>query len=229
MAYKIAALVTLVAATAAVDITSSITPSLEARFDFPYTQLYHNDSSGGTFYKTYQPDLSQTQWNKRIYNTTSTGVWIYYDQINYNTWYPGQVTWTHGIDKNFDMPAGFALSLRYAGSSDSYLEDGFTLYEGMFFTGADFYGNGDNYTELTPKANSLIITGLSSWTFYTFTEFRGASVCANPTHNDTDTAKTKILSSGIYPILSDPWANSIMSAKKGCHSDTHLLTEPLEV
>jgi len=228
MAYKIAALVALVAATAAVDIISSKTSSL----DPPYTKLYHNGSTNGTLYFTNQPDISQTEWNKKINRTKSSGVWIYYGQTNYNALYPGQVTWTHGIDKDFDdMPAGYASSFRHAGSYDSIDEEGFTTYEGMSFTGAAFYGKDRHYNQLEhPIGMSLIITGASNWTFYTFTNYEGASGCAVPTNIDISTDKNRTLHTGFYPTLSHPWKNSIMSAKKGCHPDTPILTmEPLEV
>jgi len=60
--------------------------------------------------------------------------------------------------------------MRYAGALEGPMSnvDTFTLYEGEWFRADEFYGV-TNYTSLkymAGKGSSLIITGLSPWTFY---------------------------------------------------------------
>jgi len=47
--------------------------------------------------------------------------------------------------------------------------DSFTLYEGDYFTGSEFYGDEDYFTSLdymAGKGSSLVITGVTAWTFF---------------------------------------------------------------
>jgi len=58
--------------------------------------------------------------------------------------------------------------MRYADSPSTLNADTFTLYDGEFFRGAELYGTGSmpSLGNMAGKGSSLIITGLSPWTFY---------------------------------------------------------------
>merc|ERR1739838_26043 len=219
MAYKLAVLVVLVAtAIVAVDFSST-----QTIFDFPYTELFQKSSTAScSFFTKNEPDLSKVS-NHSISRTCSTGAWLYYEQANYNAWYEGEVIWKYGIDYCSDMPDEFATgSFRYAGSPTSFDGASFTLYEGLNFTGADFYGTEDFYNDLIPNSKSLIVTGASNWTFYTENDYGGNNWCAPPAIIATKADKT------LHGIS---WVNiyndAVRSVKKGCHSSTILAMDPL--
>jgi len=209
MAYKLAVLVALAAAaTLSVDFTSSQTV-----YGSPYvTQLFHESTGSSQFFATPEPDTSKV-WNHSITSTCSTGIWIYYEHVNYNTWYFGNACYTVGIDScSEDIFKQFeASSFRYAGSPTSFDEHGITLYDDTFFHGTAFYGSEDSYNYLNRAVVSYVVTGSSNWTLYEESNFGSPLYCVVP----------RILATRGYETLygsmnTDIEGRSVKSVKKGC-------------
>lgn len=70
--------------------------------------------------------------------------------------------------------------MKYAGSPAFLNDDTLTVFEGVAFTGREFYCPGDtsSFNELGGTVSSIIITGLSPWTIY-----RYELVCVPLFHN----------------------------------------------
>jgi len=221
MAYKLAVLVALAAAaTLSVDFTSS-----QNVFGFPYvTHLLQENNNSYLSTRAYEPDISKV-WNHSISRICSTGIWIFYDHIDYNTWYPGNYRWNYGIDSCFDTEDRFAVrSFRYAGSPTSFDEESFTFYQEIGFAGADFLGTED-YSDIEFNVKYLGIAGASPWTFFNETNYAGDGNCFEPSTLATKGNRT--LHGNLW---GNPWGvdgKVIRSAKKGCHSNTTQRSQPL--
>jgi len=217
MAYKLAVLVALAAAaTLSVDFTSS-----QNVFGFPYvTHLLQKNSCHYLSTCAHEPDIS-TVWNHTISTVCGTGLWIFYEHVDYNTWYSGKVTLIYGIDSCIDTEDGFAArSFRYVGSPTSFDEESFTLYQDFFYGGAYFLGTED-YSDIEFNVNSLGIAGASDWTFFNETNYAGDGICMHSTALDTKGNRT--LHGGLWN-----YRNLVVrSVKKGCHSTTTLRSQPL--
>lgn len=61
-------------------------------------------------------------------------------------------------------------SLKFGGNRRQLNEDSFTVYSGEYWTGDEFYGNinAPDLTVVAGKGSSIILTGVSAWTFYTY-------------------------------------------------------------
>ncbi|XP_053640590.1 uncharacterized protein [Cherax quadricarinatus] len=169
------------------------------------------------------PDLASYSFDNTIESATVTGMWIFYEETDYNAFNAGFVYWIHGIDFSTDFDSQYsntASSLRYAGSAFDLNEDSWTVYTGQGFTEGALFGNTDASTlgRFSGEVSSIIVTGTSDWTFYQGEGFTGSSVCLTPDiHHTSDVRRFDV---GIFPTPSDfdLTDNSIRSVRKGCHS-----------
>jgi len=202
-----------------------------------FTRTYSGYQQSGTYidFTDYVADLYLYNFDNVIRGACQTGLWFYYSEIEYNQ-NPGSVYWMHGVEYCGDMPLEFAdvtSSLRFAGSYVAHNVDSFTLYQGTFFTGNEFYGEADVYTSLSymdSDASSLVLTGLSPWTFYTGVDNLGTALCVYPnTDHDLGLDGTR-LDFGIFPTITELGFpdNAIRSAAKGCFSTNVAKATPMK-
>ncbi|XP_063600434.1 uncharacterized protein LOC134776608 [Penaeus indicus] len=174
----------------------------------------------------YAPDLAVYHFDNTIESVRETGMWMYYDNVEYNTHQAGQVFWASGIDFSGNVPAQYAnmaTSLRYAGSPYSLEDETWTVYSGEAFTGHELKGFEDaaSLGSLGDDVSSIIIVGQSAWTFYDGRDFHGTnSVCLRPNFKFSRDSDGRSLHVGIFPSpshfqISD---NNIESVRKGCWS-----------
>ncbi|KAG7167506.1 uncharacterized protein LOC121868356 [Homarus americanus] len=192
-----------------------------------YTTVFSEQNGQGSSLdiSDYVPDLLVANFDNVIDSVRQTGMWIYYDNINYNI-DAGKVYFVHGIDISVNFPADYvdmSSSVRFAGSPFHMNEDTWTLYEGKSFTGQEYYGNEDSATlgNLAGKTFSIVLTGTSPWTVYCGENWVGISLCIYPDTDHDTGADGSVLDFGIYPdvtALHIP-EYSIYSIKKGCWSN----------
>ncbi|RXG70963.1 hypothetical protein Avbf_10550 [Armadillidium vulgare] len=169
------------------------------------------------------PSLLQFEtigFDNAIYSVLQTGMWIYYENINYNSNLAGQVYWVHGVDISVDFPSevdGVTSSLKYAGNRYVLNEDSYTIYSGEFYTGDEFYGNVDtaSLSSLTDQGSSIILTGLSDWTFYTEYDFGGYAYCFSPSTDQDVGLDGTVLNFGFYGSLSSAGVPTTSSDQSG--------------
>jgi len=200
-----------------------------------FTRDYSQFGQAGQYYDftDYVPNLAQYGFDNMIRSLCQTGMWMYYEQVDYNQ-QAGVLLWVHGIEYCSDMSNNIAdktSSLRYAGSPYSLNGDCFTLYQGEFFTGSEYWGDQAYYPNIDYMAgdsSSLVINGVSPWTFYTSENYRGQAVCVYP-NTDHDVVNDVSIDFGIYRQMSQLGLsdNSIRSVAKGCYSKTVINAAPL--
>ncbi|XP_064083886.1 uncharacterized protein LOC135199660, partial [Macrobrachium nipponense] len=190
-----------------------------------FTRVFSLPNSMGNYLDVYQyiPDLFNTGLDNDIESVHQTGMWIYYENPNYNVESGGEVYFVHGVDLSLNFPnqyCNLVTSMRYAGNKDVPNADTWTLYEGEFFSGLEFYGESDaaslDYLDL--KASSMVLTGESPWTIYSGQSYSGDSRCVYPdTDHDIGPFGDR-LDFGIYTTMSAVGVpdNTIRSVKKGC-------------
>ncbi|MDK2412926.1 beta/gamma crystallin-related protein, partial [Aphanizomenon sp. 202] len=197
------------------------------------TRCYADQNLYGEWYdfNEYVPNLGLYHFDNTIESIRETGVWMYYDHAEYNTYQSGWVFWATGIDFSGNVPSQYAntaTSLRYAGSPYSLNDETWTVYSGESFTGHEVMGNEDaaSLGPLGDDVSSIIILGQSAWTFYDGRDFHGTnSVCLYPNFKFNDDSEDRSLHVGLYPTpshfqISD---NNIESVRKGCWSKNVVL------
>ncbi|XP_064084817.1 uncharacterized protein LOC135200265 [Macrobrachium nipponense] len=191
-----------------------------------HTRIYSRLGGRGEYADIYDyiPDLFGSGFNDDIESVLQTGMWMYYENNNYNVEYSGRVYFVHGIDLRVDFPSAFrnaASSIRYAGDRHNPNGNTWTLFDGEYFSGQEFFGVTDAYSlqYLDLKASSLVITGSSPWTIYSGQGYSGDSLCVYPTDHDTGSVGD-YLDFGIYPTMSAVGIpdNTIRSLRQGCWS-----------
>ncbi|XP_018016466.1 uncharacterized protein LOC108673189 [Hyalella azteca] len=182
----------------------------------------------------YVPDLAAYGFDNVIRSACQTGVWFYYEQVQYNQ-APGAVYWMHGIEYCGNFPLDYAdvtSSLRYAGSPYGLNDDSFTLYQGQTFTGSEFWGetNSGTLDYMDADGSSLVLTGRSPWTFFTGTQYTGTAVCVYPSTDHDVGSDGTLLDLGLFTSMSDLGLpdNSVRSVAKGCFSKKVVRGRPLE-
>ncbi|KAB7497233.1 hypothetical protein Anas_06083 [Armadillidium nasatum] len=202
-----------------------------------YSNAYDHSGQSGYYYtfQAYISDLSTIGFDNAIYSVLQTGMWIYYENINYNGDLAGQVYWVHGVDIAVDFPSevdGVTSSLKYAGNRYVLNEDSYTIYSGEFYTGDEFYGNVDtaSLSSLTDQGSSIILTGLSDWTFYTEYDFGGYAYCFSPSTDRDVGLDGTVLNFGFYGSLSSAGVpdNYFRSVRKGCFSPNIVKASPMK-
>ncbi|XP_071548122.1 uncharacterized protein [Panulirus ornatus] len=212
--------------------TGASASAIEPRGIPVYSKCYDSANAHGSYntFTTYVPDLRAFTYNNVISSVVNDGVWIYYDDFNYE----GTLLLVAGIDgtTNFGSIYGNkASSLRFAGSQDCMNCERWILYEGTSYTGSEFYGTNDTpiLGSFSARANSIITIGESYWTFYDGDSYTGHSVCVRPNHF-LYAGQVKLIF-GIYPFVTNLGLanNAIRSVKSGCHSKNMVASVELEV
>merc|ERR1739838_385864 len=137
MAYKqLAVFVALVAVAAA----ASITKNEESPEAIPgFVRVFEDLQPAHGVYKdffTYEADLSKVGWDNKILSYCITGIWMFYNHVNYNADAEDWMFWTHGIDFCDNVPSSekmMASSFRWSGSNGE-LDDDSLMVE--FFSAA---------------------------------------------------------------------------------------------
>nr|XP_053631619.1 uncharacterized protein LOC128687988 isoform X2 [Cherax quadricarinatus] len=186
---------------------------------------YTDHNKGGSYqtFTDYIPDLLTYNFDNQISSVTVTGIWIFYERANFAA--GTSVYWVHGFNyfTNFDGGYDNAFSsLRYGGSTSCLNCDTWTVYLDLYFSGSEYYGTTDTASlgSLQKEVSSILLTGISPWTFYNGPSYTGSSVCLYPsTDQDTDGAGS-VLNIGLYPDVTSVgiYDNSIQSVRKGCWS-----------
>ncbi|XP_050728585.1 uncharacterized protein LOC127004613 isoform X2 [Eriocheir sinensis] len=190
------------------------------------TFCYTEPDLGGSYdyFAGNEWDLSQTYVDNDIESVNQTGMWIYYENYNFNGDEPGLVYFGHGIDIVANFPGKFAnraSSLSSAGSYARLNADTITLYEGTSFTGKllsiEYYPDQPSLYDVAGKVSSFIVVGTSPWTIYTGEDYTGNYWCVYATERDTS-SDGRVLDVGMFPSIEEAGIpdNSIQSVRKGC-------------
>eukprot|EP00091_Calanus_sinicus_P011818 TRINITY_DN2667_c0_g1_i11.p1 TRINITY_DN2667_c0_g1~~TRINITY_DN2667_c0_g1_i11.p1 ORF type:complete len:171 (-),score=33.37 TRINITY_DN2667_c0_g1_i11:171-683(-) len=116
-------------------------------------------------------DLSKYSFDEKISSCCATGTWILYADADFNTEDAGAASyWIYGDGTCLDVPDLFnnqASSLRYAGSRADWCFDSLNLYYGPYFNGYESEWIFKDTPDIgSVSAQSLIVSGGSSWTLY---------------------------------------------------------------
>jgi len=169
------------------------------------------------------PDLSILHnFDNKISSVCMTGLWFFYNDINYNTQKTTNVLYNHGLDFCLNMPQimdNRISSLRFGGRTDSLDAPSFSLFAGEEFQGDKFQGLRDypSLGSLSGRASSLLITGPQAWTFYTGEDYTGSAFCVRPDITDRKGAQETHYK--FIEKMDARYANKLQSAKLGCHSE----------
>ncbi|KAG0701252.1 hypothetical protein GWK47_025339 [Chionoecetes opilio] len=190
------------------------------------TLCYTEQNLNGYYlnFDNYAPDLYTYNFDNVIDSVKQTGMWIYYENVNYNL-SPGKVYFVHGIDITVNFPAEYSdvtSSLRFVGSLEELNGDTITFYEGNSFTASEYFTlvDASSFGQMSGKISSVIVTGRNPWTIYSGEGFSGDRLCVYP-NTDSDHVHDQYLDLGIFPnsqSLGVP-DNSIRSVKKGCWTE----------
>jgi len=169
------------------------------------------------------PSLYPEHWDNRITYCIATGIWLFYEDDEYNTRNPEKGSlWIWGNGEAVQFPPSFerqASSIRSAGSQYNWQNDE-TL---TFYMNEDFIGDQEfldcdkprlNYDD---QAKSAIITGCSSWTLYEEINWKGKCHCVGHGYKDSTRACDPIfLEHGQDLGIMD---GKVSSVRKGCYCD----------
>merc|ERR1739838_956690 len=123
MAYRLAVLVALVAAASAASITKNEVGD-EAIPGF--VRVFEDLQPAHGVYKdffTYEADLSKVGWDNKILSYCITGIWMFYNHVNYNADAEDWMFWTHGIDFCDNVPSSeemMASSFRWSEATENW-------------------------------------------------------------------------------------------------------------
>lgn len=140
-----------------------------------------------TFTEQYADDLRKNGWDDFAYSARLTGVWNFYDLINYNGNSNALMEYAFGPNEfciNFNNLRARVTSLRFAGSPNDYRANTLTLYQGTYFQGTEEYIIASVNSIQVQKHSSLIITGQSPWTLFDQENLRGNAICVYPPDNN---------------------------------------------
>ncbi|XP_018008087.1 uncharacterized protein LOC108665794 [Hyalella azteca] len=209
-------------------VSSKNIQGAEKAVNFRHFNGYTGASQTGVHYDflTYNPDLNLIGLDNQIRSACQTGIWMLYENIDYNYLTSGAVCVQPAVGDCFDLSAacfGTVSSLRYAGSDDGLNDNFYNLYEGVSFQGLEYKGNNTSTDvgSLDEKVSSVILSGTERWTFFTGPGFTGGSVCAIPDDQYIGSDGT-ILNFGLFETLNELslFDGGIRSLIKGCFSDT---------
>ncbi|XP_018012335.1 uncharacterized protein LOC108669498 [Hyalella azteca] len=194
--------------------------------DFRYLTGYVGLNQTGAHYQftEYMPDLSVVQMDNSIQSACGVGIWLLYDEVNYDPITNETECTVRPIGEcgNWSPQCqNMVSSLRYAGSPYGLNDNYYNLYEGTYFRGREFRGNTNaaDLGDLDMAVSSLIVTGQSGWTFYTDVNLTGSNVCvyADEHHTNGDIDHDFARVQGMEKLgLPD---NSIRSVARGCLSE----------
>merc|ERR1712012_1441490 len=106
-----------------------------------------------TCYNNEQLNLKTISFDNMISSCNVTGVWLFYDRVNYS----GSTTfWAIGYNFSVKIPEFFnnkAISLRFVGAPDDWKASSLNLYSDVNFTREEEFAYGD--PEIKIKAKSV--------------------------------------------------------------------------
>ena len=111
----------------------------------------YTNSEGGRLHATdYMSRLRDYNFDNKIESCCFTGIWILYDNENYNS---GNINaadwWAYGDNYCSNVPSGFsnkASSLRFTGAPDDWKYDTINLYFQEYFIGDEEFTYNDTST-----------------------------------------------------------------------------------
>ncbi|CAG0897318.1 unnamed protein product [Cyprideis torosa] len=119
-------------------------------------------------------------WDNRIKSACVYGVWIWFENRDYNPTGQGGAEYAWGSGYCFDLdPAvsGRVSSLRYAGNVNDNEAATISLFNLEFFQGAGLTASGNLENISGTTVGSIIITGYSAFTVYSQSGFAGVATC----------------------------------------------------
>ncbi|CAL4117391.1 unnamed protein product, partial [Meganyctiphanes norvegica] len=188
-----------------------------------YTRVYTDQNMNGNYLDVddYVSDLAAYSFDNIIDSTCVNGIWMFYENTDFNQ-DVGKVYWMHGIDLCGNFPAEYTdmfSSIRFAGDPLDLNSDSWTLYQGSYFTGDEFFGVQDvaDLENLDMRGSSFIITGTSAWTVYSGKSWTGDAICVYPNETDNGVNGQSFTFSmwPEIPLFGAP-DNTIRSIRKGC-------------
>ncbi|XP_063869790.1 gamma-crystallin S-like [Scylla paramamosain] len=192
----------------------------EGRSCVYWARVWTEPNYQGVYYEFNEdvPYLSSYNFDNTISSIQVNGVWILYNEPEYNTYQTSIVHWAWGLDKkeNLHGTDNQISSLRYAGSQSKSNEAGYNLYAGEMFTKKDLYGTSDipDLSQFHQEVKSVIIIGQSSWTFCEQANYSGRCVCMAAKQHDSNSLTR--LDVGFYQRMSDYYMYNVTSVRKGC-------------
>jgi hypothetical protein len=169
--------------------------------------------------ENYIPDLAQEGFDNRAHSVCVTGVWLFYQDTDYNPNGGRGMEYVFGRDNycvNIRTIAGTISSVRYAGAPKDYRSDSFTLYEHDYFQGREEYTQNElPNLNLVGSHKSIIITGNNHWTVYDRTNYQGNSLCLKVPDPGNNTPAFVSDLADLDPAIPH---GSIRSVRKGCTS-----------
>jgi len=190
-----------------------------------FLNCYDNTNSGGDAIAAtdYIDDLRNYNMDNRISSCCFQGIWILYEDTNYNKNNLGGMNWwAFGDNYCSNVPPQFdnaASSLRFTGAPDDMRYDTLNMYFNDYFIGDEEFTYDDkpalNYDN---RAKSIVVTGCNPWTLYEYDNYQGQAVCVFP----SDTTKCD---PGLYKDSQSLGylAGKVSSVKRGCYANTKLL------
>jgi len=184
-----------------------------------YIDCYEFPNRGGRRLRLtdYAPALSKYNFDNIISSCCVTGIWLLYQDTNYNSANAGASSYyVYGDQYCVDLPQGFdnqASSVRYTGAPDDWRASTLNFYQNEYFIGGEEFTYADitqlNYAK---QAESIIVSGCDAWTLYDQPNYKGNCACVHP--SDT----TKCIP-GFYSTKKalGSMAKRVTSAKRGCH------------
>jgi len=159
--------------------------------------------------------LGSQGWDNRAESGCVNGIWLFYDQPNFNQGIDTTMEYVFGPANdcvNFATLGNRLTSMRFAGEPADYRADSITFYETTYFQGAEEYTvNPLPQLNLSGRIRSLIVTGNSPWTVYSSSSYLGDSICVYPprpgSYEPAFVSDTRQINA--------PWG-SIRSVQKGC-------------
>merc|ERR1719397_1433759 len=133
----------------------------------------------------YIDDLRNYNMDNRISSCCFQGIWILYQDSNYNGNNLGAANWwAFGDNYCSNVPSKFdnaASSLRFTGAPDDMRYDTLNMYFNDYFIGDEEFTYDDkpalNYDN---RAKSVIVTGCHPWTLYQYDNYQGQAMCVYP-------------------------------------------------
>ncbi|CAL8072530.1 unnamed protein product [Orchesella dallaii] len=146
--------------------------------------LYDELNGGGNYMivpEQYADDLGSTAFDNRVRSVCVTGIWLFYQDTDYNSDGPRGMEYVFGRDNfctNIRTLPNAISSLRFAGASTNFADDTFTLYQFDYFQGEEEYLTTEaSNLNLVGDHKSIIITGKVNWVVYDQPNFQGNSIC----------------------------------------------------
>ncbi|XP_047491763.1 uncharacterized protein LOC125040987 [Penaeus chinensis] len=187
-----------------------------------YANLYKGIDEHGEMLPvtSYISSLDLYGFNDEVESTCLNGMWIFYEHDEYNPT-SGTVYWIIGINycTTFDVPErNIFSSIKYVGNNNVLNADTFTLYQGTYFSGMEYYAEGDipDLGSFSNLASSTILTGSSPWTLFSGTGYTGTALCLYP-DTDSISVNDQAITVGAHGQLSSySFDNNVRSVAKGC-------------